>query len=218
MLALAGCHGFTARPPATPACRPASLPAACQSASVAEFEPDKGGVMALEDGALLTLPPQALPAKSRVSFEVNIASPVVPVPRSLVGRAYEFGLDRGGADRGRSCALPLPAEVTASQYDIAPYRWNGKTWERVNGRATADGIQFGAGRPGIYALQGQWTAADATLALTKPETPPGQQTTPLVAVGQYRYSILPALTRGIRPGAPDAETGHLGGRGSHHGR
>ncbi len=62
--------------------------------------------------------------------------------------------------------------------------------------AAGDGIQFGANRPGTYALLGQWSLADAVVALVRPETLPGQQTVPLAASGQYRYSALPTLQDG----------------------
>ncbi len=201
-VALAGCRGFATRPTATPGVPAnetvAPLPPA-QSEASAEIGPDKGGAVALEDGALLTVPPQALAGKAQVSLLAAVTAPLVPVPRSLVGRAYEFSLAQSELTGVALLRLPLPPDMTPDQFDIAPYRWSGKTWERVNGRTTAEGIQVGASRPGIYALQGQWTGADATLALAKPETPVGQQTVPLVAVGQYRYSILPALQDGLVP-------------------
>ena len=94
-----------------------------------------------------------------MTFEPGKAEPIVPIPRSLLGRAYDFSLDGGELTGVALLKLPLPADVAPPQYEVAPYRWNGKTWERINGRITADGVQFGANRPGAYALLGQWSLA-----------------------------------------------------------
>ncbi len=192
LVTLAGCRGRGSTP--TPVgtaptdVTPAALPAV---ESVALIEPDRGGIVALNDGAQVTIPPQALSAEQTVTLKAIGELPSVPIPRSLIGRAYELALDGGELTGVALLKLPLPPEVTAGPYDVTPYRWNGKTWERITGRITSDGVQFGTNLPGVYALQGQWNLAEATLALDQSETPPGQQTVPLAVTGQYRYSALP---------------------------
>ena len=194
-LTLVGCrsNGLVSESTPDAAGPAATLPAAISGDIIA---PEKGGVIVLEDGAQLALPSGALSADATVAFDPGMTQPLVPIPRSLLGRAYDFSLDGGELTGVALLKLPLPADVTPPQYAVAPYYWNGKTWERINGRAVADGIQFGASRPGTYALLGQWSLADAVLALVRPESPPGQQTAPLTVTGQYRYSALPALQDG----------------------
>jgi hypothetical protein len=156
----------------------------------------QGGAIHLQNGARLMVPPGALSTDARVSFDPGSSVPIVAIPRALVGRAYDFSLDGGELTGVALLTLPLPAEVTSPPYELAPYRWNGKAWERLNGRAVAGGIQFGADRPGVYALLGRWSLADAALTLARPETSPGQQSVPLEVTGQYRYGALPALKDG----------------------
>jgi hypothetical protein len=192
LVALTGCRGRGSTPSpvgtAPTDITPAALPAV---ESAALIEPDRGGVVALNDGAQVTFPPQALSAAQTVTLKAVGEPPSVPIPRSLIGRAYELALDGGELTGVALLKLPLPPEVTAGPYDVTPYRWNGKTWERITGRIISDGVQFGTNLPGMYALQGQWNLADATLALDQSETSPGQQTVPLAVTGQYRYSALP---------------------------
>jgi len=197
LLALAGCRGkgpAATETPGAPASGPAAaLPAAASSDVIAA---DKGGAIMLDDGARLTLPPGALSAEAKVTFSPGNTTPIVPIPSTLLGRAYDFSLEGGELTGVALLTLPLPADVALPPYEVAPYRWNGKSWERINGRTATEGIQFGANRPGTYALLGKWSLADAVVALVRPETPPGQQTAPLAVTGQYRYSALPMLQDG----------------------
>ena len=193
VLTLAGCQRKAPAATETPDA-PASVLPAVGSSDV--IKADQGGAIMLDDGARLAVPPGALAADTQVTFGSGRAAPIVPVPRTLLGRGYDFALDGGELTGVALLTLPLPADVTSPPYEVAPYRWNGKTWERLNGRMAGGGIQFGANRPGVYALLGQWSLADAVVALARPEVTPGQQTTPLVATGQYRYAALPAQQDG----------------------
>ena len=197
VLTLAGCRGKETTLPSTPGVPSVgavtNLPAMASEDVIA---PETGGLITLDDSAQLALPPGSLSAESKATFGASKTVPVVPIPRSLLGQAYDFALDGGELTGVALLSLPLPVEVAPPQYDVAPYRWNGKTWERINGRAAANGIQFGASRPGTYALLGQWSLADGLLALARPETAPGQQSVPLEVTGQYRYAALPALQDG----------------------
>ena len=130
-----------------------------------------------------------------------------------MGRGYDFALDGGELTGVALLTLPLPAEVASPPYDVAPYRWNGKTWERLNGRATPEGIQVGANRPGVYALLGQWSLADMVVALARSETSPGQQSVPLSATAQYRYTALPTLQDGYVPARLTLKQDTSGGAG-----
>lgn len=192
--------GVSACARATPTPTPAPLPpVAPTSASLPAIEavrlvePEAGGVIALADGAEATLPPQALSAKTTVTLRSKTTAPAVPVPNSLVGQAHELTLEGGDLTGVALMRLPLPAEVAADQYDIAPYRWTGSNWTRLNGRRIDAAIQFGASTPGVYALLGRWTLADATLTLIRPASEPQQATVSLVAAGVYRYTVLPIL-------------------------
>jgi len=188
VVTLAGCQGQAPVVPKTPGAPAAALPAV-ESSDV--IKADQGGAITLNDGARLAIPPGALAADTKVTFGPGRIAPIVPVPRALLGRGYDFALDGGELTGVALLTLPLPADVTSPPYDVAPYLWNGKTWERLNGRMAAGGIQFGANRPGVYALLGQWSLADAVVDLARPEATPGQQTAPLVTTGQYRYAALP---------------------------
>jgi hypothetical protein len=193
VLTLAGCQRQAPAATATPDA-PASVLPAVGSSDV--IKADQGGAIMLDDSARLAIPPGALAADTQVTFEPGRTAPIVPIPRALLGRSYDFALDGGELTGVALLTLPLPADVTSPPYDVAPYRWNGTTWERLNGRMAGGGIQFGANRPGLYALLGQWSLADAAVALARSEVTPGQQTTPLVATGQYRYAAVPAQQDG----------------------
>ncbi len=109
--------------------------------------------------------------------------------------------------------LPLPPGVTPDQYEVAPYRWTGRLWERVTARDVTGGVQFGVNEPGTFALLGHWRLADATVALVKPDTAPGQQSIPLTVVGQYRYSAIPPLQDGLVPAQLVLKQDSSGGAG-----
>lgn len=195
MIVLAGCRGRTPTPPpATPGPGGAE-PVIAQDSAV--IEPASGGAILLENGAEVTLPKQALSAPATVTLGVAERTPAVPIPRSLLGNAYQLAIEGAEITGVALIKLPLPPDVAPDQFAVAPYRWNGTTWERINGRVVGDSFQFGASKPAIYALQGQWNLADATLALIRPQTPAGQLTAPLAVAGQYRYSALPVLQDGL---------------------
>ena len=214
VLTLAGCRGSApdaAKTPGAPAAgTPADLPVVESSGVIKAAQ---GGAITLDDGARLTVPQGALSTDARVTFTPGNTAPIVPVPRTLLGRGYDFALDGGELTGVALLTLPLPAEVASPPYDVAPYRWNGKSWERLNGRATAEGIQVGANRPGVYALLGQWSLADAVVALARSETTPGQQSVPLSATAQYRYTALPTLQDGYVPARLTLKQDTSGGAG-----
>jgi len=214
VLALAGCRGSApnaAKTPGAPAAGTGAALPGVESSGV--IKADQGGAITLADGARLAVPQGALSTDARVTFTPGNAAPIVPTPRTLLGRGYEFALDGGELTGVALLTLPLPVEVASPPYDVAPYRWNGKNWERLNGRATPEGIQVGANRPGVYALQGQWSLADAVVALARSETTPGQQSVPLSATAQYRYTALPALQDGYVPARLTLKQDTSGGAG-----
>ncbi len=214
LLLLTGCRGRTSpTPPALPA---TSTPAAevlpASEASVL-ITPEEGGTIRLRDGTELSLPPQALAGKAAVTLRVRDSVPPVPLPRSALGQGYEFSLEGGQLTGVALLRLPLPAEVTTDQYEVAPYRWTGTTWERINGRVIGTAIQFGVNAPGLFVLQGTWRLADATLALIKPDVPAGQPRTPLAVAGQYRFSALPRLSGPYVPARLTLKQDTSGGAG-----
>lgn len=194
-LSVAGCRSqgpaVTPTAPSAATDAPQALPAI---EAVALVEPESGGLVRLRSGAEVSIPPQALSAKAAVTLRTLGSSPAAPVPRSSLGQIYEFALEDGELTGVALLRLPLPAGVTPDQYDVAPYRWNGSAWERINSRLTGDMLQFGVNAPGIFGLQGTWRLADATLTLIKPDTPAVQMLTPLAVAGQYRFSALPLMT------------------------
>ncbi len=214
LLMLAGCRGRT---PATPPAQPATPTSPAETLPASEtsvlITPEEGGAIRLRDGAELSLPPQALSARAAVTLRARDSVPVVPLPRSPLGRGYEFSLDGGQLVGVAVLRLPLPAEVTADQYELAPYRWTGTGWERINGRVVGSAVQFGVSAPGLFVLQGAWRLADATLALIKPEVPEGQVKTPLAVAGQYRFFSLPRLSGAYVPARLTLKQDTSGGAG-----
>ena len=214
VLLLAGCRSSApdaANTPGAPVAGTAADLPVVESSGV--IKAAQGGAITLSDGARLTVPQGALSTDARVTLTPGSAVPIVPIPRTLLGRGYDFALDGGELTGVALLTLPLPAEVTSPPYDVAPHRWNGKTWERLNGRATPEGIQVGANRPGVYALLGQWSLADAVVALARSETTPGQQSVPLSATAQYRYAVLPTLQDGYVPARLTLKQDTSGGAG-----
>lgn len=194
LMTLAGCSG---RAPVTPTPRP---PATILSEPFPEsnasqvVRPEEGGQVALRDGATVIIPVDGLSETSVVSLSAADTAPGVPLPRSLLGRAYEFGLDGGSLTGVARIRLPLPSAITLDQYDLAVYLWTGQAWERIQGRLDQQAIEFGTNVPGgIFSVQGEWRLAEATLSLTMPPSESGRATTPVSVNGQYRYAALPSL-------------------------
>lgn len=202
LICLTGCRGNTPAPAPTASSvvvPPFGGEDQPPDEAIVEVDKAKGGSIALEDGALVTLPAGGLSEDATVSFRTATNPPAVPVPSSIVGRAYELEIDGSELTGAALLRLPLPPGVSSDQYEIAAYRWTGRLWERVTEREVSGGIQFGVSSPGTYALLGRWRLADATLALVKPDLTPGQQSIPLTVVGQYRFSAIPALQDGLVP-------------------
>jgi hypothetical protein len=211
---LIGCNRSTPTPAPAPAVVPPfsreELP---PEEAIVQVEHDQGGTIALEDGAQVTLPAGALVADATVTFRTALGAPPAPLPASILGRAYELLVEDSELTGVALLRLPLPPGVTPDQYEIAPYRWTGRVWERVTARDVTGGIQLGVSQPGIVALLGRWRLADATIALVKPDTVPGQASIPLTLVGQYRYSAIPALQDDLVPARVVLKQDSSGGAG-----
>lgn len=204
-LALAGCSRLPLGRVTTPAASPTpgvleDLPETNASKVMSETE---GGKVALRDGAEVSIPPNALSETSIVSLKVVATAQRAPIPRSLIGRAYEFGMDGGSLTGIARIRLPLPATITADQYEIGIYRWDGQAWERVLGRIAGNAMEFGTNIPGgVFSVQGQWRQADANLGLaltTAAEPGANPAASQLVASGEYRYMTLPMLQNELTP-------------------
>lgn len=195
LLLLAGCRVQT---PPTPSPSPVATAPLAEALPATEasvlISPEEGGTIRLRDGTELILPPQALSDRAAVTLRARASVPAVPLPRNPLGQGYEFKLEDGQLTGIALLRIPLPAEVTTDQYEVAPYRWTGTGWERINGRVIGTAVQFGVNTPGFFALQGTWRLADATLALIKPNVPEGGVKTRLMVAGQYRFFALPRLT------------------------
>ena len=214
LIGITGCSRST--PTATPApviVPPFSRDEIAPDEAIAEVDKDKGGAVGLQDGTQVTLPAGALAQNATVTLRTAQESPAVPIPMSLIGSAYEFLVDGSELNGVALLRLPLPPGVTPDQYEFAPYRWTGRTWERVTARDMTGGVQFGVDDPGTYAILGRWRPADASIALIKPETLPGQQSVPLTVVGQYRYSAIPALQNELVPARLVVKQDTSGGAG-----
>jgi len=191
-LTLAGCKR-SREATSVPAPETEPLESRPATTATAVIRPAEGGLVGLRDGAELSLPRQALSETAVVTLRAVDDAPAAPVPRSIIGRAYEFTLEGGSLTGVALLKLPLPPECTPDQYDLAPYRWNGRTWERLSGRWTGQSIQFGVSTPALFSIQGQWRLADATIVLHTPPLEVGRPTIPVIAKMEYRYAALPAL-------------------------
>jgi hypothetical protein len=187
---LAGCRRSPSIAP-TPA--PVTIATLPDRQATALIKPDAGGVVALSSGAEVNIPPDAVTDKALVSFHVSDKPPEAPIPRSMIGPAFDFSLDGADLTGVSLITLPLPANLNADQYDLAPYRWNGRAWERMSGRISERGVRFGTDKAGTFALLGQWRGGDATAIVTVHSVEAGRQTIPVQVAGEYRYSSLPSM-------------------------
>ncbi|HEX9117723.1 MAG TPA: hypothetical protein VGA61_16755 [Anaerolineae bacterium] len=192
VLALGACSQPrpSGRPTVTPLLTGQAFP---DKSAAALIKPDEGGTVSLREGAALELPRQALSAQAMVTLRALDENPPAPVPRSLIGRAYDVGLDGGDLIGVGTLTLPLPPGIASDQFDLAPYRWTGRAWERVEGKIAGDTVHLGIDQAGTFALLGAWRMADAGLTLTLPAAPSGQPAFPLEVRGQYQYRALPLL-------------------------
>jgi len=192
LLILAGCiRGRTPTPtPPVEVSAPEQRPAKTTTGVIRAAE---GGLVGLSDGVELALPREAVSDTAVVTLRAVDDPPAAPIPRSIIGRAYEFTLEGGALTGVALLRLPLPAQVDLEQYDLAAYRWNGRAWERLSGRLDGQTLQFGVNAPGLFAIQGQWRLATATLTLILAPVEPGQPTVPMTVAGQYRYAALPVM-------------------------
>ena len=193
---LASCQRDRSRP--TPGAPDVQTPVALpnRQASVV-IQPNTGGEIALSSGAALAIPPEALSDATVVDLHTLDDPPAAPVPRSIIGQAHEFTFEGGYLTGIAMLTLPLPANVTTEQFDIAAYRWTGRAWERVASRATSSSLRLGADKPGIFAILGEWRMAEASLAVSIPPADPNQSTIPIQVTGRYRYTAPPQMQHGM---------------------
>ncbi len=198
----------------TPGVAAEGLPTPAMLRNTSRFiEPEQGGTITLSDGAEVVLPPGAVSGAAMASLRVDDSAPAAPSPRNIIGRAYQFGLDGGDLTGIARVRLPVPPEVSPDQYELAVYSWNGRAWERISSRLADGSMAFGTNLPGLFAVQGRWKPASATITLAITETEPGQETIPITATGQYRYSSLPLLQNGLVPARLTLKRDSSGGAG-----
>jgi hypothetical protein len=190
VLLLAAC-GRKATPP--PTATPVPLDNLPDRDAVILIKPDQGGTVGLRDGAEMAIPRGALTDNTLVSLRSLSDVPPTPIPRSIIGRAYDVSFDGGDLTGIGMLSLPLPANVTPDQYELAAYRWDGKQWHRLESRYSQGRLRLGTSSPGTYAILGNWRMADADLTLAAPPADPGSEAIPIEAHGQYRYTVLPSV-------------------------
>jgi len=214
LISVAGCSRSTPAPTPAPAIVPPfSRDEIAPDETAAEVDREKGAALVLQDGAQVILPPEALVQNATATLRTAHQTPAAPIPLSIIGNAYEVLIDGSELTGVALVRLPLLPGVTPDQYELAPYRWTGRTWERVATRDMSGGVQFGVNAPGTFAVLGRWRLADASIALIKPETLPGQQSVPLTVAGQYRFSAIPALQNDLVPARLTVKQDTSGGAG-----
>lgn len=196
LFALVGCRATPTPTPAPTSGPQEPLP---EKNATAVIQPDAGGVVRLRDGAEVAIPRESVSAVAIATLAVEDAPPAAPAPRSLIGQAYNFSLEGGSLTGVALLTLPLPPDVTADQYELAAYRWNGQSWERIGGRLAENGIRLGVNAPALFAVLGQWRLADATLVLKAPTSEQSASTaaSSLEVTGEYRFSAPPATQNGL---------------------
>ena len=217
LLAMLGILSACSRPAA-----PAPTPAPASSAAPEDLpetnasqviRPEAGGKVALKDGAEISIPRDGVAATAVASLSAARSAPYVPIPRSLIGRPYEFRLD-GDLSGVARVRLPLPSAMTPDQYDLAAFKWNGQAWERIFARLNRNALEFGtSASSGIFSVQGQWRNAEADLGLAMSAAEAGRPTVPITATGQYRYSSLPTLQNEFVPAQLTLKLDTSGGTG-----
>jgi hypothetical protein len=217
-LALTGCSRRGAPAvPATGSLEPVAMasptgPLPSQQTS-AVIRADEGGSVALKEGAQVSFPRQAVTGDIVANLRIIPDPPPAPLPRSIIGDAYELSVENGQLAGIASFRLPLPDGVTPDAYELSAYRWNGRAWERVGGRVDAGGIQFGSNVPALYSVQGRWRPGSAQLTLTTPFTDTLSASTPISVTGQYRYTNLPQIVDGLIPAWLTLKRDSSGGAG-----
>jgi hypothetical protein len=174
---------------------------------------DEGGSVALKEGAQVSFPQQAVTDAAVANLRTVADPPPVPLPRSIIGDAYELSIEGGQLAGIASFRLPLPDGVTPDEYELSAYRWNGRAWERVGGRVGAGDVQFGSNVPALYSVQGRWRPGSARLTLTTPFTETLSASTPISVTGQYRYTSLPRIVDGLVPARLTLKRDSSGGAG-----
>jgi len=217
LLAMLGMLSACSRPSA-----PAPTPAPSSSAAPEDLpetnasqviRPEAGGKVALKDGAEVSIPRDGVATTAVASLSAARSAPYVPIPRSLIGRPYEFRLD-GDLSGVARVRLPLPSAMTPDQYDLAAFKWNGQAWERIFARLNRNALEFGTNASsGIFSVQGQWRKADADLGLAMSAAEAGRPTVPITLTGQYRYSSLPTLQNEFVPAQLTLKLDTSGGTG-----
>ena len=110
LLILAGCiRGRTPTPtPPVEVSAPEQRPAKTTTGVIRAAE---GGLVGLSDGVELALPREAVSDTAVVTLRAVDDPPAAPIPRSIIGRAYEFTLEGGALTGVALLRLPLPAQV-----------------------------------------------------------------------------------------------------------
>ena len=214
MLGLLSACSRPSAPTATPAPASSAAPEDLPETNASQvIRPESGGKVALKDGAEISIPRDGVATTTVANLSAARSAPYVPIPRSLIGRPYEFRLDgeMSGVARVR---LPLPSAMTPDQYDLAAFKWNGQGWERIFARLNRSTLEFGTtSTDGIFSVQGQWRNADADLGLVMSAAEPGRPTVPITVTGQYRYSSLPTLQNEFAPAQLTLKLDTSGGTG-----
>ena len=170
-------------------------------------------MVALEEGAMVAFPRQSVSGNALANLRIVNDPPAAPLPRSIIGEAYELTVEDSQLTGMAAFRLPLPEGVTPDEYELSAYRWNGRAWERVGGRVGEGDIQFGSNVPALYSVQGRWRAGSAQLLLTSPVTQTLTASVPISVTGQYRYTSPPRIVDGLVPARLTLKRDSSGGAG-----
>ena len=89
------------------------------------IKPNAGGAVALSGGAEVNIPADAVTDSTLLGLHVTDKPPEAPIPRSMIGRAFDFSLD--GADLTGLARHVCPCRTTS--------RPTSMTWRPIAGTA-----------------------------------------------------------------------------------
>jgi hypothetical protein len=125
MLGVLSACGRPSAPAPTPAPSSSAAPEDLPETNASQvIRPEAGGKVVLKDGAEVSIPRDGVGSTAVASLNAARSAPYVPIPRSLIGRPYEFRLD-GDLSGVARVRLPLPSAMTPDQFDLSAFKWNG---------------------------------------------------------------------------------------------
>jgi hypothetical protein len=111
------------------------LPLSNATSSVA-MTPEKGGTVALADGAKVEVPENALNKTTQVTLSALSSPPSAPSYLQAAGKTYEISI--GDAELDKPVKVSLP--ITGQSGHLTMTHWNGSYWDILGGSVEGDSL------------------------------------------------------------------------------